>query len=79
MAFDDYWDFDPKEWGKRPIGAEIRTRFANAAIPGAPFKVTSVPVRLTQWESDKEAYWAGSGPASLIAGKNTELSKVGSQ
>jgi hypothetical protein len=65
MTFIDYWDFDPKPFGSgsgRPVGAEIKVRVADAAIPGRPFPVDSVSVPVSQSSADARATWAAGDP-----------------
>lgn len=38
-GFYDLWDYDPKQWGERPLIPEIMTRMGNVLIPGTPFKI----------------------------------------
>jgi len=38
VGYSDYWDFDYKPAGSRPLWGEIKTRMASA-IPGVPFLV----------------------------------------
>ena len=68
MDFYDYWDFDPKPFGKgsgRPIPAEVKVRVANLALPGQPFDIKSVSVPVSQKSADSSATWAGGAPVHV--------------
>ncbi|MGH8903065.1 MAG: lipid II-degrading bacteriocin [Egibacteraceae bacterium] len=53
VDFHDYWDFDPKPWGKRSWYAEALTRIGTF-LPGKPFNITSERIRVTQNSGDRQ-------------------------
>ncbi|MFD2470623.1 eCIS core domain-containing protein [Amycolatopsis silviterrae] len=59
MHFYDFWDFDPKPFGRsgRPIPAELKVRLAAAGLPGRPFAINSATVPVTQANTDPRAMW----------------------
>jgi hypothetical protein len=80
VEFEDTFDFDPRPWnfpntrafdpnGRTPA-AEAQTRFANSAIPGRPFPITSVAAPILQSSKDSEANWSGSGRGPRDIGPN---------
>jgi hypothetical protein len=66
MHFYDYWNFDPKSSGSgRPLPAELKVRIASIALPGQPFAINSVKVRVGQTDKDERATWAGGTPSPV--------------
>jgi hypothetical protein len=64
MRFHDEWNFDPKDFdtGGRSVSGELKTRFANAVLPGKSFKITSVLTDFSQAQADATVVWAGGPP-----------------
>lgn len=80
MSFFDEWDFDPKDWttGGRSFQGEVKTRVANALLPGAGFKIDSEVTAFSQSQADATVVWAGGTPKGepdRIAALDVELSK----
>jgi hypothetical protein len=80
MTFFDVWDFDPKDWttGGRSFQGEVKTRVANALLPGTGFDIDSVETSFTQNQDDETVGWAGGKPQGQpdrIAALDVELSK----
>jgi hypothetical protein len=80
MTFYDEWDFDPKDFttGGRTLQGELKTRFANAWLPGRGFKIYSAATAFSQSQADTSAVWAGGPPKAepdRIAALDVELSK----
>jgi len=61
MWFEDFWDFNTGG-ANRPLGAEIKVRFANLFLPGSPFPIDSVIVPVFQRDSDGRAQWGSAAP-----------------
>lgn len=69
MHFHDFWDFDPKPFGKsgRPVPAEIKVRVAAMGLPGRPFDIESAQVPVRQGDSDARAVWGtGAAPRAVL-------------
>lgn len=64
MSFYDYWDFDPKPFGRsgRSTAGEVKTRVAANFLPGQAFYIYSVEAFLVQTGQDPHAAWAGGVP-----------------
>ncbi len=64
MSFYDYWDFDPKSFGRsgRSTAGEVKTRVAATLLPGRAFKIYSVEAPLVQTGQDPRATWVGGAP-----------------
>lgn len=80
MTFFDVWDFDPKDWttGGRSFQGEVKTRVANALLPGTGFDINSVETSFTQTQDDETVTWAGGTPQGepdRIAALDVELKK----
>ena len=80
MTFFDVWDFDPKDWttGGRSFQGEVKTRVANALLPGTGFDIDSVETSFTQTQDDETVTWVGGKPQGQpdrIAELDVELSK----
>lgn len=80
MTFYDEWDFDPKDFktGGRSLQGELKTRFANAWLPGKGFKIYSVATSFSQSQADTSVAWAGGAPKATpdrIAELDVELAK----
>jgi hypothetical protein len=80
MTFFDVWDFDPKDWttGGRSFQGEVKTRVANALLPGTGFDIDSVETSFTQTQDDETVTWAGGTPQGepdRIAALDVELKK----
>lgn len=67
MSFYDKWDFDPKDFdkGNRSTAGELKTRFANAFLPGTAFVISSETVPFKQSQADRTVVWAGGTPAGV--------------
>jgi hypothetical protein len=67
MRFTDYWDFDPKPFGRsgRSTAGEVKTRVAAAGLPGSPFRINSIAAPLAQSGTDPRAVWAGGTPVNV--------------
>ncbi len=74
MSFFDKWDFDPKDFttGGRSLQGELKTRFADATLPGDGFTITSVDVPFTQSAADPTVMWKGGTPV-LVPDKVAQL------
>jgi hypothetical protein len=80
MTFFDVWDFDPKDWttGGRSFQGEVKTRVANALLPGTGFDIDSVETSFSQTQDDETVTWAGGTPQGepdRIAALDVELKK----
>jgi hypothetical protein len=80
MTFFDVWDFDPKDWttGGRSFQGEVKTRVANALLPGTGFDIDSVETSFSQTQADKTVTWVGGTPQAepdRIAELDVELQK----
>lgn len=80
MTFFDVWDFDPKDWttGGRSFQGEVKTRVANALLPGTGFEVASVETKFSQTQNDETVTWVGGvpqGEPDRIAALDIELKK----
>ncbi len=80
MSFYDEWDFDPKDFatGGRSLQGEVKTRIANAWLPGQGFKINSATTRFSQSQADQSVVWAGGQPhiePDRIAALDMELAK----
>lgn len=67
MAFEDTWDFDPRDadTGGRSGQGEAKTRFADKALPGTPFKITSETTTFNQTQADQLIVWSGGTPVAV--------------
>ena len=80
MTFFDVWDFDPKDWttGGRSFQGEVKTRVANALLPGTGFDIDSVETGFSQNQDNETVTWAGGTPQGepdRIAALDVELKK----
>lgn len=80
MTFFDVWDFDPKDWttGGRSFQGEVKTRVANALLPGTGFEITSIETKFSQTQNDETVTWVGGvpqGEPDRIAALDIELKK----
>ena len=80
MTFFDVWDFDPKDWttGGRSFQGEVKTRVANALLPGTGFDIDSVETSFSQNQDNETVTWAGGTPQGepdRIAALDVELKK----
>jgi RHS repeat-associated protein len=59
MTFNDVWDFDKKEDGKRSSSSEVMTKIGRIYLIGQGFKVGSVGVKVRQTSEDSQVdYWS---------------------
>ena len=80
MTFFDVWDFDPKDWttGGRSFQGEVKTRVANALLPGTGFDIDSVETSFSQNQDNETVTWVGGTPKGepdRIAALDVELKK----
>lgn len=80
MTFFDVWDFDPKDWttGGRSFQGEVKTRVANALLPGTGFDIDSVETSFSQNQDNETVTWVGGTPQGepdRIAALDVELKK----
>ena len=80
MTFFDVWDFDPKDWttGGRSFQGEVKTRVANALLPGTGFDIDSVETSFSQNQDNDTVTWVGGTPQGepdRIAALDVELKK----
>lgn len=77
MHFYDFWDFDPKPFGKggRSTYGEILTRIGDWFLPGKGFDINSEDVPFKQTNADPEGSWSGKGVAGVPSRLAVELSK----
>ena len=80
MTFFDVWDFDPKDWttGGRSFQGEVKTRVANALLPGTGFDIDSVETSFSQNQDNETVSWVGGTPQGepdRIAALDVELKK----
>lgn len=80
MSFYDEWDFDPKDFstGGRSFQGEVKTRIANALLPGQGFKIFSETTDFRQSQNESTVVWVGGEPKGepdRIAALDVELSK----
>lgn len=81
MSFYDEWDFDPKDFstGGRSVQGEVKTRIANALLPGQGFEILSEVTAFKQSQSDSTVVWTGGIPRAepdRVAALDVELSKA---
>lgn len=81
MEFVDTWDFDPRDadTGGRSGQGEAKTRFADKALPGTPFAISTETTAFRQTQADRLVTWAGGTPkAELDKVSRADVAATGS-
>lgn len=68
MEFVDTWDFEPRDadTGGRSGQGEAKTRFADKALPGTPFAISTETTAFRQTQADRLVTWAGGTPKAEL-------------